>query len=139
VGGAVVHHAATMTSPTPSFEDAQYISLVTFRQDGTQVPTPVWWAPLDGNLVVFTLRETYKVKRLRNDPRVRVAKCDVRGKVLGQWREGRAVAVDDPDREARAYDSLKRKYGLMMRLGNVLSTLTGRMKRRVVIEITLDS
>jgi hypothetical protein len=24
-------------------------------------------------------------------------------------------------------------------LGNVLSTLTGRMKRRVVIEVTLDS
>jgi PPOX class probable F420-dependent enzyme len=128
-----------MSSLSTPFDDYQYISLATFKKDGTPVPTPVWCAPLDGNIVVFTLRETYKVKRLRNDPRVRVARCDVRGKLLGEWIDGRAVLVDDPDREARTYDSLKRKYGVMMRLGNVLSTLTGRMKRRVVIEVTLDS
>jgi PPOX class probable F420-dependent enzyme len=69
-----------MSSLSTPFDDYQYISLATFKKDGTPVPTPVWCAPLDGNIVVFTLRETYKVKRLRNDPRVRVARCDVRGK-----------------------------------------------------------
>ena len=124
--------------PSTPFDDDQYVSLATFKRDGTPVPTPVWCAGLDGKLVAFTLKETYKVKRLRNDSRARVAKCDVRGKLLGPWYDGHAVLLDDPGREARAYQALTKKYGLMMRLGNILSTLVGRMKRRVVIEITLD-
>jgi hypothetical protein len=45
--------------------------------------------------------------------------------------------VEDREVEKRAYAALRKKYGLMMRLGDVMSTLTGRIKRRVVLEINL--
>jgi PPOX class probable F420-dependent enzyme len=120
------------------FDQASYISLATYRKDGSIVPTPVWVAPLDGKLVVFTLRETFKVKRVEKNPVVRVAACDVRGNVKGEWREGTCLVVTDPELEKRAYAALRKKYGLMMRLGDVMSTLTRRIKRRVVLEITLN-
>jgi PPOX class probable F420-dependent enzyme len=89
--------------------------------------------------VVFTLRETYKVKRIQRNPAVRVAECDVRGKLLGGWQDGTCELVQDKEREKRAYAALRKKYGLMMRMGDVMSTLTGRIKRRVILEITLKT
>lgn len=127
-----------MSSGTP-LDDVSYISLASYRKDGSLVPTPVWVAPLDGKLVVFTLKETYKVKRIRRNPKVRVAQCDVRGNVLGPWYDGVCHLVQDAAHEKRAYAALRKKYGLLMRAGDVGSFLTGRMKRRVVMEIALDS
>jgi PPOX class probable F420-dependent enzyme len=119
------------------FDASSYISLRSFKRDGAAVDTPVWCAPLDGNLVLFTLRESFKVKRVARNPRVQVAACTMKGTLLGPWHDGTCHTVEDAEREARAYDALKRKYGMMMRLGNVLSTLSGRIKRRVVMEIAL--
>ena len=127
-----------MADGTP-LDHESYISLASYRKNGTLVETPVWAAPLDGKLVVFTLRETYKVKRVQNNPAVRVAKCDVRGNVLGEWHDGTCHVVTDLEHENRAYAALRKKYGLMMRLGDIASTLTGRIKRRVVLEIALAS
>jgi len=124
--------------PTP-FDRASYISLASYRKDGSLVETPVWVAPLEGKLVVFTLRETHKVKRIQRNPAVRVAECDVRGKLLGGWHDGTCELVQDKEHEKRAYAALRKKYGLMMRMGDVMSTLSGRIKRRVVLEITLKS
>src|SRR5262249_168364 len=107
--------------------------------NGAIVQTPVWVAPLDGRLVVFTLRESYKVKRVQNNPAVRLAKCDGRGKILGEWHEGTCRIVTEPALEKRAYTALREKYGLLMRMGDVLSSMTGRIKRRVILEITLTS
>jgi hypothetical protein len=120
-------------------DDAEYINLRSYRRDGSAADTPVWAAPCDGNLVVFTLREAYKLKRIRRNPRVQVARCDMRGKLLGAWLDGQARRVDDPAEEARAYAALNAKYGLRMRLGTVLSTLVGRAKRRVVIVIAVGA
>ena len=57
--------------------------LVTYRRDGTPVPTPVWAAPAGGTLYVRSERNSGKVKRLRRDPRLLVAPCTVRGRPLG--------------------------------------------------------
>lgn len=127
-----------MAGVTP-LDTASYISLGSYKKDGSIVQTPVWVAPLDGKLVVFTLRETYKVKRVRNNPKVRVAKCDVRGNILGDWYEGTCRVVEDAEEEKRAYGAFREKYGMMMRLGDVMSTISGRIKRRVVLEIALAS
>jgi PPOX class probable F420-dependent enzyme len=127
-----------MSDGTP-LDRAEYVSFGSYRKNGTLVPTPVWIAPLDGKLVVFTLRETYKVKRVRNNPRVRLAQCDVRGKLLGEaFYDGDCVIVSDPEHEKRAYAAFRKKYGLLMRLGDIGSFLSGRMKRRVILEVTLD-
>lgn len=115
-----------------------YINLRSYKRDGGAVDTPVWTAPLDGKLYVFTLRESFKVKRIGRNPKVQVAKCDVRGKLLGPWLDGECREVSaGSDVEKRAYAAFIDKYGLMMRVGNLMSTLAGRMKRRVMLEIAL--
>ncbi|MFE4452507.1 PPOX class F420-dependent oxidoreductase [Streptomyces sp. NPDC056796] len=63
------------------FARSEYVSLTTYRKDGTPVATPVW-AAVDGDtLYVWTRSDSWKVRRLRNDPRVLVTVCDVRGRV----------------------------------------------------------
>lgn len=128
--------APDMAAGTP-LDDAKYMSLASYRKNGSLVETPVWVAPLDDKLVVFTLRESYKVKRIQNNPKVRVARCDARGNLRGDWFDGTCRLVTDPTHVKRAYAALRKKYGLMMRLGDIGSTLTGRIKRRVILEIAL--
>lgn len=116
-----------------------YVSLLSYKRDGGGVETPVWAAPLDGKLVVFTLKDSFKVKRVRRNPRVRVAKCGVAGKLLGPWHDGSCVLVTDPAHEARAYDALNAKYGWQMRLGTLMRSLFGGLDKRCVLEISLDA
>jgi uncharacterized protein len=63
------------------FASARYVSVTTFRKNGTGVATPVWFAVDGGELFFWTRTDSWKVKRLRNDSRVVVTVCDVRGKV----------------------------------------------------------
>lgn len=119
--------------------DERYINLETFRRDGRGVKTPVWCAPLDGHVVVFTDGTSGKVKRLGRSSRVRVAACDVRGSVRGPWVDGVCRVVDDPQLEERAYAALRRKYGLQMRLVDFTSRLAGRIGRRRVLDVELAS
>src|SRR3954453_5226920 len=84
----------------------KYISLETFKKDGNGVKTPVWVAPLDGKLVVFSEGQAFKVKRLRRDPRFRAAACDMRGKVRGPWYPGKGRIVEDPAEIARMLEAL---------------------------------
>lgn len=119
-----------------AFDRNAYLSLVTFRRSGAGVATPVWFAQRDGRLVVFTEARSGKVKRLRNDPRVRFAACDVRGRVRGdRWHEGRARIVSDRADEQAAYAALRAKYGWQMRLLDAVSRLAGRIQGRAVLEI----
>jgi uncharacterized protein len=85
--------------------------LVTFRRDATPVPTPVWAAEADGCLYVRSERTAGKIKRLRNDSRVLIAPCTVRGRPLGAPLEARAAVVP-PEREWSAEQALVRRYGL---------------------------
>jgi PPOX class probable F420-dependent enzyme len=117
--------------------DPRYINLRSFKRDGSGVDTPVWCAALDGKLLIFTLGDSFKVKRIRRNPRVQVAKCDVRGKLLGEWVDARCRAVEDePELERRAYAALRAKYGWQMRVGDFFSRLSGNMKKRLVMEIS---
>ncbi len=123
----------------PSYADASYISLETFKRDGSGVKTPVWCAPAGDQIVVFSEAKAGKVKRLRNNPRIRVARCDMRGKVRGPWREGTARICDSQAEQDAAYAALRQKYGWQMRLTDLLSTLSGRIHGRAVLYLTLDS
>jgi len=116
----------------------RYVSLATFRRNGRAVETPVWVAERGGRLYVFTERAAGKVKRLRNDPRIRLAACNYRGVVRGDWSDGSARIVDDAATETTAYEALEQKYGWQMRLANLGSRLTGRIDGRAVLEIALD-
>jgi PPOX class probable F420-dependent enzyme len=115
----------------------KYVSLVTYRRNGVEVKTPVWIAKVSRLYYVFSAGDAGKVKRIRATPRVRLAACDVRGNVRGPWIEAHARIVLDPTLIAEVRRALRRKYGVVMGLLDVMATLTGRIRRRAYIEIEL--
>jgi PPOX class probable F420-dependent enzyme len=115
----------------------KYVSLATYRRNGVEVKTPVWIAMVSGRYYVFSAGDAGKVKRIRAASRVRLAACDVRGEVRGPWMEAHARIVLDPTLIVEVRRALWRKYGLLMRLIDVIATMTGRIRRRAYIEIEL--
>jgi PPOX class probable F420-dependent enzyme len=128
-----------VSDPTPPLADAKYINLETFKKDGGGVKTPVWAAPLDGKLVVMSAGDSFKVKRLRRDPHARVAACDVRGNVRGDWLEATGRVLDAPADVERAHGALRKKYGWQMAMTDFFATVAGRIKKRAYLEITVPA
>jgi len=114
-----------------------YVNLATFRKNGNEVRTPVWIAPDGDRLLVYTNAKSGKVKRIRNQGRARLAPCDMRGKVRGDWLDASARMLDAPGELDRALGAVIGKYGWQMRLALFSSRLSGRYKDRAVIEIRL--
>ena len=114
---------------------APYISLATFRKDGRKVATPVWAAPLEGDLVMFSDPDAGKVKRLRNSTDTEIAVCDVRGKLLGEWFGAQAWLMDEEEAIRKAAIALREKYGWQSVLLDGASRLSGRLHRRQYIRI----
>lgn len=110
------------------FSDHEYALLVTFRRDGTAVPTPVWFALLDdGHFVTATEMRTAKVRRIRHHPRVRVFPCDPRGKPLGPGVEGSARILDPGPESDLAEAALDRHYGRKRRIYESVMTYQSDM------------
>ena len=120
-----------------SIGDETYVNLVTYRRDGREVRTPVWIAADGDRLVVWTNANSWKVKRVRNDARVRLAPCDARGGLRGDWVDATARMLDDPTERDDALEALFRKYGWQMQLARIGGSITGRWRQRGAIEITL--
>jgi PPOX class probable F420-dependent enzyme len=118
-------------------DDAPYVNLLSFKRDGGEVRTPVWTAFVDGKIGIYTAGDSYKVKRIRRNPQVRVARCDVRGNVLGPWHEGTCAIVEDPAQKARILAALLQKYGWQARILNFFAAVSGRAKKRAFLEVTL--
>jgi hypothetical protein len=108
----------------------RYISLTTFKRDGSTASTPVWVVTDDGRrLLVWTGGNTWKVKRIRRDPRVHVAPCDAKGKVQGEVLEGTARLLG-PGAAAFVEPLLRQKYGLMKRSLDLFNGLLRRLSRK---------
>lgn len=116
---------------------SRYLSLVTYRANGAEVATPVWFAAVDGTLYVFTAGDAGKVKRLRRSSRARIAPCDARGQPHGAWRDATARLVADGVVIRRAEAALREKYGWQQWLLDLGSRLTGRIRRRAWIAIDI--
>jgi uncharacterized protein len=111
---------------TTTLARERYVSITTFRRDGTAVSTPVWIAGEDGVLLVHSDADCWKVKRIRRDGHVRLAPCNARGVVHGDAVDADAT-LDEDTSEVSAL--LARKYGLMFRAVG-LFTRTLRTLRR---------
>jgi uncharacterized protein len=113
----------------------RYMNLATFRKSGAEVKTPVWFAVMDGKLYVYTAGGAGKAKRLRNSPRARIAPCDFRGNLEGDWRDTSARIITDPALVDRAYAALRAKYGWQVSLFSFGARLAGTIRKRVYIEV----
>jgi uncharacterized protein len=119
----------TSTIP-PEIHGQKYISLVSFRKNGTPVRTPVWFAEDADRLYVMTGSHLGKYKRIRNNPRVTIAPCTIRGKLTGPEFAGTARILSPQDFK-RVRGLINAKYWLAR-----LPLIWGRTD--VYLEITTD-
>jgi uncharacterized protein len=101
----------TMSSIPNAIRDQKYISLKSFRKSGVPVATPVWFGEKNGKLYVMTRSAMGKTKRIRNNPRVQVAPCTIRGQVTGPEFPATARILPPEDFES-ARKTLTTKYWL---------------------------
>jgi len=113
---------------------SEYILLTTFTKDGRPKPTAVWAPPEGDRLLVITQEKSWKVKRIRNTPRVTIAKCDRSGNPQGEAIEA-VAAILDKSAIAATYDLIGKRYGLLGKTFNIFSKLRGGMKNNVTIEL----
>ena len=100
-----------MSSIPNAIRGQKYISLKTFRKSGVPVATPVWFGEEEGKLYVMTRSDMGKTKRIRNNPKVGVAPCTIRGQVTGAEFPATARTLPPEDFD-RARKTLTKKYWL---------------------------
>lgn len=123
-------------SVVDEFGRSRYVSLTTYRKDGTPVATPVWHVVDDGQLYVVSEADAGKVKRIRNNSSVVATVCSIRGKVApGAPSAAGTARLLDAAETQRVRALLARKY-LMSRLGNWLAKAL-RLRRPPVIGIAV--
>jgi hypothetical protein len=111
------------TNGLAQFDKQSYLNIETYRKSGEAVRTPVWFSQQNDGLYVWTSAASGKVKRIRNNSHVRIVPCTARGEPRGEWVDATATVLDgDGD---RARDMMRAKYGLTMRLFEVM----GRVQR----------
>ena len=126
---------AATAEPTGSINDLKgkkYCVLITYKKDGTPMPSPLWFGVGDGKVYAETGANDWKVKRIRNNPHVRVAPCNTRGAPIGPPFLGTARIVDKSE-EAAADRIIQSNYGWYR---TVYEKLLARRVDTANIEIT---
>ena len=116
---------ATVTDVRAALGGAKYISLTTYKKDGTPVATPVWVAAHDNHYYVITGGASGKVKRIRNNAKVKIAVCDVRGRITGPGADATASLLDATGTKM-VEQLMSRKY----RLTYTFMNLAGKLRLR---------
>jgi hypothetical protein len=126
----------TMPDAIAQFAKTKYLNLETFRKTGVGVRTPVWFAedPESHVFYIYSAPEAGKVKRIRNNPKVRIAPCTLRGNLRGAWVEARArICASDEVLHGQAL--LRRKYGWLKIIGDFFSRMRGRKQTVIAIAV----
>ena len=103
----------------------KYVSLVTFRRDGTAVATAVWFAAMGDEFGVITETNVGKVKRIRNNPAVTLQLCDIKGTVYTDAPVLAGTARLVTDAEALAVrKAIAKKYGPVYAMFSIYWNIT---------------
>jgi uncharacterized protein len=112
----------------------KYITIETFRKNGAGVRTPIWFIIYQGLIYFRTDVNSGKVKRIRNNPHVRIAPCDIRGNLKGNWFDGKVKFADSAE-SAITYSMIDKKYGFITTLIRIFNKI--RRTNPVVIAISI--
>ncbi|MEV7992023.1 PPOX class F420-dependent oxidoreductase [Streptomyces sp. NPDC086077] len=115
----------------------KYLLITSYRKDGTPVPTPVWVVADGDALGVWTVADSWKVKRIRRRSDVLVGPCDLRGNPTGEQVPGTA-GITDAETTARYRKLIARKYGVVGRLTLLGSRLRRGAEGTVGIRVTVN-
>jgi len=107
-------------------ESKKCISLETYRKNNQPVRTPVWFVIKNELIYVVTRDQTGKAKRLRNNQQVKIATCNFKGKVTGEWVSGTAKILTE-DETTDVVKWRDEKYGFMAKIAKFLSKGKGEL------------
>ena len=133
------HQSPTTEELARRVGDAKFVSLVTYKLDGSAVAAPMWIARDGADLVVWTPADAWKVKRVRRDTRVTLIRSGRAGKVdpVEPRLLGTAVVEDAPETVAKVEQLMRRKYGFEFVVITTIEAVVARgRKRRVVLRIS---
>lgn len=111
----------------------RYLSVTTFRRDGSPVATPVWFVADGERLLALTDLHSGKVKRIRRNPQVLVAACGPSGKLrTGQVPAHAEVLTDTADLD-RAQRLLTTRYRISYPVIMFFYRLGRRLQRKAAV------
>lgn len=119
------------------FKNQKFLSIETFRKNGIGVKTPVWFVQDGDKLLVRTVADSGKVKRIRNHPQVNIAPCKMDGTLLGDWVQAVAREVQNFELDFKVDQLLGKKYGLIKTIFALSSGLNGR--KYTILEMKVSS
>jgi uncharacterized protein len=117
------------------FENENVISLETYRRNGEPVRTPVWFLKENGILIVHTGGSSGKIKRIRRNPKVRIAPSTFRGEPKADYVDARAELQTDPETVNKYYKLVYKKYGLMGSFSKFIQRFSRSKAEDVIIII----
>jgi PPOX class probable F420-dependent enzyme len=129
-----------MTDAVSALGDEKFVSLTTFKKDGTAVETPMWIGRDGDHLFFWTPVESWKAKRAKNNPRVALVPCSRGGKVREGATpvDGVAEVITDPATVERLAGVIRRKYGAEFVIVTFIERIVARGKKpRLVLRIAL--
>ena len=118
----------------------KYVQLTTYTKDGRAKPAPVWIADLGEGRVGFTTGlDSWKVKRIRNTPRIQLVASNARGAVKDGAAPvtGQAEVVTGADFDP-VMAAIDAKYGFQVKLIKLLAKLRRQAASNCGVVITLD-
>ena len=119
--------------PAPDLEalfPGRYLSLTSFKRDGTGVATPLWFVIDGSRMFALTDLHSAKVKRIHRNPHVLVARCRADGKLQQRAAPGaRGVLTAVPELE-RVQKLLMERYKLTYRVVMLAYRIGRRLRGR---------
>ena len=110
------------------------ISLETYKKDNQPIKTPVWFVIKKNIIYVVTRDQTGKIRRLKNNQKVKIATCTFKGKIIGEWMTGTAkILTDKESNEVEKWRN--KKYGFMAKVAKFFSKNKGKV---IAFSIKLD-
>ena len=106
----------------------RYLSVTSFKRDGTGVATPVWFVFDGAQLFALTDLHSPKVWRIRRNPRVLIASCRPGGKLRKQPVPAHAEVLTATAELEHVRELLTERYKISYRLVMLVYRLGRRLR-----------
>ncbi len=111
----------------------RYLSITSFKRDGTGVATPVWFVSDGRRLFAFTDLHSPKIWRIRRNPEVLVASCRVNGKLRRTPVAARAEVLTEGADLERVQRLLLARYTVSYRVVMLFYRLGRRVRGKTSV------
>jgi PPOX class probable F420-dependent enzyme len=123
-----IEPAVERTADLEALFPGRFLSVTSFKRDGTGVATPVWFVSDGERLFAFTDVRSAKVRRIRRNPRVLIASCLPGGKLRRETVAGRAEVLTATVDLERVRELLFAHYKISYRVVTLFYRLGRRLR-----------